>query len=113
MRANDESEASGLPISALSFSGSLLVVSRQLMLSTRNISAVDVGLETPIDEAEARLGGVSPIVGRRPLSCSIPFQLPSWGFLEEQSKLHSLSSALGYVPGRPRTVGYPLKSVAC
>jgi hypothetical protein len=48
-----------LPILALSPSGSWLVISRQLMLSTWNVSAVDVRLETPIDEAEARLGGVS------------------------------------------------------
>lgn len=74
-----------LPILAQSFSGSLLVISRQLMLSIWNVSAVDVRLETPIDEAEARLGSVSQIVGRRPLSCSIPFQVPSWSFLERQS----------------------------
>ena len=74
-----------LPILAQSFSGSLLVISRQLMLSTWNVSAVDVRYETPIDEARARLGGVSPIVGHRPLSCSIPFQVPSWSFLERQS----------------------------
>lgn len=75
----------GLPILDQSFSGSLLVISRQLMLSTWIVSAVDVRLETPIDEAEARLGGVSQFVGHRPLSCSIPFQVPSWSFLERQS----------------------------
>ena len=89
-----------LPILAQSFSGTLLVISRQLMLSTWIVSAVDVRLETPIDEAEARLGGVSQIVGHRPLSCSIPFQVPSWSVLGRQSKLHSLSKCRKYVPGR-------------
>lgn len=86
--------------STLSPSRSLLVISRQLMLSTLTVSAVDVRLETPIDEAEARLGGVSQLVGHRPLSRSIPFQVPSWSFLERQYKLHSLSCARRYVPGR-------------
>ena len=63
-----------LPILALSLSRSLLVISRQLMLSTLDVSAVDVRLETPIDEAEARLGGVSQIVGHKPLSHSSPFR---------------------------------------
>lgn len=89
-----------LPISALSPPGSLLAPSRQLMLSTMDVSAVDVRLETPIDEAEARLGGVSQIVGHRPLSRSIPFQVPSWSFLDRQFKLHLLSSAPRYVPER-------------
>ena len=89
-----------LPILALSAPGSLLVISRQLMLSTLDVSAVDVRLETPIDEAEARLGSVSENVGHRPLSRSIPFQVPSWSFLERQFKLHLLGSARKYVPGR-------------
>lgn len=89
-----------LPIVVLSPSRSLLVFSRQLMLSSLDVSAVDVRLETPIDEAEARLGGVSHIVGHRPLSRSIPFQVPSWSFLERQFKLHSLTWTRTYVPGR-------------
>lgn len=90
----------GLRILALRPSGSLLVISRQLMLSTLDVSAVDVRLETPIDEAEARLVGVSQFVGHGPLSRSIPFQVPPWSVLGRQSKLHSLSKCRKYVPGR-------------
>lgn len=80
---------------------------------TLDVSAVDVRLETPIDEAEARLGSVSQIVGHRPLSRPVPFQVPSWSFLESQVKLHSLA-VLGstYLEG-PRTMCRPLWTVAC
>jgi hypothetical protein len=76
------------------------VISRQLMLSSVDVSAIDVRLETPSDEAEARLEGVSQIVGHRPLSRSIPFLSLSWSYLERQLELHSCSSAQRYVPGR-------------
>lgn len=99
----------GLLSLILSLPRSLLVISRQLMLSTLTVSAVDVRVETPIDEAEAQLGGVSSLAGHRPLSRSIPFQVPSWSFLERQLKLHSWSCAW-YVPEGPRTVGCPLES---
>jgi hypothetical protein len=82
------------------------------MLSTLDISAVDVRLETPIDEADTRVGGVSQIVGHRPLSRSIPFQLPSWSVLELPGKAISSFTRRALLLGTylvgPRTVRCPL-----